>query len=234
MTSVRLGDGPEDAALHRHHPQRCGVVGRVGRAGGVGENQALIAPVVGLAHRGVDTHVGGDAGQHQVRDLVGPEQQVEVGGVERALAGLVHDELAGDRGHLGHDLPARLAADEDPPARSVRADLGADLRRTPPLVCGQVAQVGRMTLTGVDDGHPRAPGVLEQPGGGRQPRPGEADVVPHLVDVAAGAAEVDLPVDADHRELPRVDRAVVGPRVRTGCDRSDRPSSGLAGPTGSG
>ena len=50
-----------------------------------------------------------------------------------------------------------------------------------------------------------------------------ADVVAHPVDVAAGAAEVDLPVDADQRDVLGVNRAVVGPGVGIRGDRADAP-----------
>jgi len=74
----------------------------------------------------VDADVGRDAGEDQVADPARAQQQIQVGRVERALAGLVDDQLAVDRRDLGHDLPTRLAADEDPAARSFVADAGAD------------------------------------------------------------------------------------------------------------
>ena len=69
---------------------------------------------------------GGDPGQDEVGDPPGAEQQVQVGGVERALAGLVDDQLAGQGRRLGDDLPAGLAPDQDPPARAFVADARAD------------------------------------------------------------------------------------------------------------
>ena len=47
-------------------PRSC----RIGGAGAVAEQQALVAAVVGLAHRRVHAHVGGDAGEHEVGDAV--------------------------------------------------------------------------------------------------------------------------------------------------------------------
>ena len=60
--------------------------------------QAFEAAVVRLAHRGVHADVRGDAGQDQVRDAPRAQDQFEVGRAERALAGLVDDDLARQRG----------------------------------------------------------------------------------------------------------------------------------------
>src|SRR4051794_11983743 len=82
---VGRGDGAEDAALHLDHLQGGEVVVVIGGASAILEQQALVAAVVGLAHGGVDTDVGCDAGEHQVGDAGGPQAQVEVGGIERAF-----------------------------------------------------------------------------------------------------------------------------------------------------
>jgi hypothetical protein len=79
------------------------------------------------------------------------QHQFEVGGAERALAGLVDDRLAGQRRQLGDDVPARLAAHQDAAARAGIADAGADLARAPALVGRQVGEIGAMALAGVDD-----------------------------------------------------------------------------------
>ena len=66
----------------------------VGGAAAILQQQAFEAAVVGLAHGGVDADVGGDAGEDDVLDAALVEDQLEVGGAERALAGLVDDRLA--------------------------------------------------------------------------------------------------------------------------------------------
>ena len=134
------------------------------------------------------------------------QQQVEVGGVERALARLVDDQLAVDRGDLGDDLPARLAAHQDPPARAVVADARADVLRAPQLVRRAVGQVGPVALAGVDDQPAGGAHRGEHLGRRLEPGAGQVEVVAHGVDVAARPAEVDLPVDADQRGVRRVDR----------------------------
>ena len=82
---------------------------------------------------------------------LGAQDQFEVGGAERAFAGLVDDDLAGQRREFLDDLPARLAAHEDLAAGASVADAGADAARAPALVGGQIGQVGPMALAGVDD-----------------------------------------------------------------------------------
>ena len=102
------------------------------------------------------------------------EDQLQVGGAERALARLVDDDLARQRGELVDDVPARLAAHEDAAARAEVADADAvlaDPARAPALVRGQVGEVGAMALAGVDDGEAerrmRAISVLIGPIGAR-------------------------------------------------------------------
>ncbi len=121
----------------------------VGRAGAVRQDQALVPAIVGLAHRRVHADIGRDAGKDDVVDALEPQQHVEVGGAERALAGLVDDRFAWQRRQFGDDVPAALTADEHSPARPRVADAGADALASPPLVGGQVAQVGAVALARV-------------------------------------------------------------------------------------
>jgi hypothetical protein len=58
------------------------------RGGAVGQEQALVAAVIGVAHCRVDADIGGDAGQHDVADTFGLQHEIEVGGEERPLPGL--------------------------------------------------------------------------------------------------------------------------------------------------
>ena len=86
-----------------------------------------------------------------VLDAAQAQHQFEIGGAERALAGLVDDRLARPGRELRDDVPARLAAHEDAAARPGVADAGADPARAPALVGGQVGEIGAMALAGVDD-----------------------------------------------------------------------------------
>ena len=79
------------------------------------------------------------------------QDQFQVGGVEAAFAGLVDDDLAGQRRQIRNDLPARLAARQDAAAWAGIADAGADLARAPALVRRQVGQVGTVALARMDD-----------------------------------------------------------------------------------
>ena len=190
----------EHAALHLDHLDRGDVVAGVGGAAAVLQQQALEAAVVGLAHGRVHADVGGDAGEDDVVDAARAQDQLEVGGAERALARLVDDRLARQRRELGDDLPARLAAHQDAAAGPGIADAGADLPRAPALVGGQVGQVGPVALARVDDVVAAARACAASTrliGSMRRAR--EREVVAHLVDVAALAAEVGLHVDDDER-----------------------------------
>ncbi len=118
ISAAERADRAEHAALHLHHLDGVVVVALVGGAAAVLQQQAFEAAVVGLAHGGVHADVGGDAGEHDVLDAARAQDQFEVGGAERALARLVDDRLAGLRRELRDDVPARLAAHQDAPARA--------------------------------------------------------------------------------------------------------------------
>src|SRR5882672_5030011 len=96
----------EDAALGLDHLQAHLVeFGKIGGAA-IGQHDAAIAAVIGLAHGGVDADLGGHAAYQEILDAVFPQDIVEFGGVERALAGLVDDDLAVERIQRGNDVVA--------------------------------------------------------------------------------------------------------------------------------
>ena len=106
-----VGDPSEDAALGLDHFQADALeLGEI-RTDAIGYDEALVAAVVGLTGGGVHAHLGGDAGDQQLGDACRGEDVLQFGGVERALAGLVDDDLAVDRGQLVDDVVAVLAAD---------------------------------------------------------------------------------------------------------------------------
>ena len=191
------------------------MVGRVGRAGAVGQDQALVAAVVGLAHGGVHADVGGDAGQDQVGDAAGAQHQVEVGGVEGALARLVESTSPGTGATSG-----TISQPGSPRTRirPARARPSRSRRRSGPSAsaCWPAGRTGpgRAPRGCGSTSMPVARACASMRRGGRQPGPGEPDVVAHPVDVAARPAEVDLPVDADQRDLRGVHGAVERPGVR--------------------
>src|SRR5205085_10093215 len=141
----------EYAALHLDHLEGGQMIAVVGRAAAILEQHAFEAAIVRLAHGGVDANVGGDAGENEVADLPRPQDELEIGGAEAALAGLVDDRFAGKRRKLCDDLPAGLAAHQDAAARARIADAGTDLLRAPPLVGRQVGEIRPVALAGVDD-----------------------------------------------------------------------------------
>ncbi len=106
--------GPaDDAALGAHHVERGRLECREVAFGAVLQQQAVVAAVVGLAHAGLHADLGGHAAEHQVGDAALLQQFVQAGGVERALAGLVDDDLAVDGGKRFDDLVAGFADHED-------------------------------------------------------------------------------------------------------------------------
>ena len=220
MNVAEFGDGAEDAALHLDHLDRRQMVADVGRRAAVGDKQALVAQIVGVAHGGVHADVGGDAGQHDVADTGSLQHQLQVGGHERALAGLVDDHFARLRLELGDDLPAGLAAHQDAAARPLVADAGADPLRAPALVGRQVGEVGLVALARVDDAVALGAHGGKHPPDGFDRRPRQRDVVAHGIDVAAGRAEIDLHVDDDQRRVGAREVAVEGPGIGIGLDRA--------------
>ena len=87
---------------------------------------------------------------------------MQIGGVERALAGLVDDRFAGLGIKLGNDVVAGFAAHQYPTHRTGVANRGlalaADLfgRR-------QIGEVGSMTFAGMENGKASVAPCREQP-----------------------------------------------------------------------
>ena len=89
--SVR--DPAENRALRLDHLEADALeLGEV-RRHAVAQHHALVAAVVGLAHRGVHAHLQRDAADDQRLDAAIQQDLVQVGRVERALAGLVDHRL---------------------------------------------------------------------------------------------------------------------------------------------
>lgn len=64
--------------LHQHHVAGRCVVGRVCRGCAVGQQQALVAPVVGISHGGVHTHIGGHPSQDDVPDAARVQDKLQI------------------------------------------------------------------------------------------------------------------------------------------------------------
>src|SRR5437879_1594611 len=74
----RMCHGPENSSLHLDHLQRREIIPVIGRARAIGEDQALIAPIVCFAHGCMNTHICRDTGQDDVLDAQALQEQVEV------------------------------------------------------------------------------------------------------------------------------------------------------------
>ncbi len=75
-----------------------------------------------------------------------------------------------------------------------------------------------MALAGVEHVEALLPHRLEQALDWLDGRACEREVVAHLVDIAADAAEIGLHVDDHERGVLRPQIAVIGPRIRLGLD----------------
>src|SRR6478735_3665324 len=199
-----VGDPSEDAALRLDHLQADALeLGEV-RTDAIGYDEALVSSVVGLTGGGVHAHLGGDPGDQQLGDARLDEHVLQLGGVERALARLVDDDLAIDGRQFVHDVVSVLTTDED---ATVLAFVPNAFRRgaTAQLGGRAVGQVGLVPFAGVDH---QDPGLA---GGGDQ-RCEWGDDLQQLVDVVAearaetaGQQEVALHVDDDQRGLARLE-----------------------------
>src|SRR5260370_4431674 len=96
----RLADPAENATLGLDHPQPDGMKFREVGAAAILQHEAVIAAVIGLAHRRVDADLRRDAGHHQLPYAAMPQGGARGGGEECALAGLVNDRLPTVEGEL--------------------------------------------------------------------------------------------------------------------------------------
>ena len=166
------------------------------------DEQAVEAAVVGLAHRRLHAHLGRDAGEQQMRDAALAQVRRQGGGVERALAGLVDDDLAGQRAQLGDDVVARLAARSGcgPSARHRRC--AAPGCRAGAWPAGSPTGRARGTRGCGSTGTPASRTAVEQALRRRARSPASRrDVVAQGRAEAAGLEEVALHVDDDQRRV---------------------------------
>ena len=110
--------------------------GEIGRAA-VGQHDTAKAAVVGLAHGGVDADLGRHAADQQRLDAAVVQHQLEIGLVERALAGLVDDRLARDRIELRNDVVARLAPHQNAAHRAPARRCATQDRRARPCAAAR-------------------------------------------------------------------------------------------------
>src|SRR6266446_4897998 len=151
-------DPAEDATLRLDHAQPHLLKLREIRADAIGYDDAFVAAVVRLAHRGIDADLGGDPADDQLRDAAVLQHRVEVGGGKGAVPRFVDDRLARQRIKFGDDVVPGLAAYQDPAHRAGVADTGGKpaprlLRRR------QVGKIGRRNSeTSLPSTAPKPPG----------------------------------------------------------------------------
>jgi hypothetical protein len=145
----------------------------------------------------MDADIRGDAGEHEVANAARAQDQLEIGGAEAALTGLVDDHFPIARSKLRNDLPARLPAHQDATARSGIADAGANLLRAPAFVRGQIGKVRSVSLPRMDDVIMLRPHRREHAADRFDGRARQRKIVSHAVDIPTLAAEVGLHIDDD-------------------------------------
>src|SRR5262249_54879461 len=136
-----------------------------------------------------------------------------------ALAWFVDDRLARLGLQFVDNVPALFAAYQNPTARAGVANAGADALRAPALVGRQVGEVGSMALPRVKDVVPFGAHRLQRCRDRLDRRAGQREIIAHLVDIAAFAAEIGLHVDDDDRGVVRTQFAVARPGIGIRIDR---------------
>ena len=119
---------------------------------------------------------------------------------------------------VGDDVPAGFAAHQNAAARPRIADAGTDPARAPALVVREVGEIGAVTFAGVKDVKALRAHRREHALDRLDRRARQRQVVAHLVDIAADAAEVGLHVDDDERGVLRLQFAIIGPGIGIGRD----------------
>src|SRR6266851_6166894 len=97
-------DPAEYTTLRLDHAQPHLLKLREIRADTIRYDDAVVAAVIGLTHRGIDADLGGDPANDELGDPAVLQHRVEVGGVKGALARLVDDRLARQRIKFGDDV----------------------------------------------------------------------------------------------------------------------------------
>src|SRR5262252_2124388 len=146
----RVAHPAEDTALRLDHCERGDLKLREVRADAILEHEAVITAVVRLADRRVHAHLGRDPADDEPPDALVAEHRVEVGGVERALAGLVDDRFPWRGLQLVDEVVTVLPAHQDAAHWALVADAGLE-PSSDFLVDRQVGEIGAVAFAGVDD-----------------------------------------------------------------------------------
>lgn len=108
-----MGDPTENATLSFDHFQpHLLKFWKVGADAVLG-HEAVVAAIISLTDRGIDTDFSRYSGYDELLDSAILEYGVEVGGKKGAFAGLVDHRLSGARVKFRDDVVASFASDED-------------------------------------------------------------------------------------------------------------------------
>ena len=181
---------------------------RIVRAAAVFEHEAVVAAVVGFAHRGVDADLRRHASHDELLDVFVLQDRVQVGGVKRALAGLVDHRLAGLGIEFRNNVVAGFAAHQNAAHRAGVAD-GRGAAAANFFDRRQIGEVRPMAFPRMEHresgGAPRRQELLVRLDGAAQLR----NVVAEHLAKAAGLEKIALHVDDQERAMLRRERKLV-------------------------
>ncbi len=151
-----LGNPAKNAALSNDHVEGGLMKARKIGAGGIRDDDTIIAAIIGFAKCCLDTDFCGHTADHQLTNAAVAEDRLEIGRVKGTFARLVDNRLVACRSKFVDDRVTGLAAHEQPPHRARIAD--GDLRLAARAFGRwQVGKIRPMSLAGVDHQHPRSP-----------------------------------------------------------------------------
>jgi hypothetical protein len=127
--------------------------GRLGEGAGVGDDEALVAPVVGAPQGGVEGDLGAEPSEQEVVPAEASQEAVEPGTVESVQSSGVHDQVGieADQARVppvGADLRERRAATDR--GERVRATRCTAVARSVSVASTSVAPEDRASLWGWD------------------------------------------------------------------------------------
>ncbi len=200
ISGSESGDPAENAALGLDHLQAHGVELRKVGSDAVFEHEAVVASVIGFAHRGVDADFRRYAGDDQLLDAAVLEDGVEVGGVKGALPRLVDHRLAWRRVEFGDDVVARFAAHQDAAHGPDVADAG---RAAPAHFLGgrQIGEIGPVALARMHREEPRGSPRRQDAFVGLDRAAQLRDIVAEHLAESAGLEKVSLHIDDQKRAM---------------------------------
>ena len=166
------------------------------------EHEAVVTTVIGFADCGVDADFRGDAGDDELFDAAMLKDCVQIGGVKRALAGLVDHRLSGHRVELRDDVVPGFAAHQNSAHRPDIAD-GGGAASANLLGRRQIGEVGPMALARMHHEQPRGSPRRQEALIGLDRAAQLRDIVAEHLAKTARLKKISLHVDDQQRAMLR-------------------------------